>query len=247
MSTPHFSLRAVAAELAGTRLPADIGQASGPVSLSFALREYNVPLTAHIEGSLDLSMTVGDGLARIDVSQTVPTFWNWAIETHAALVCRDDQVLRPLRWTTDFVCRVTGGPNEDTRGSSRGWIQEGTLHHDSVDQSSVALPDDLAVTANWLLLAALPRVQAAGTQRLAFTMLEDLVAVRPRQVLERIDPITVPTADGPRVLVGWRQRGTGIVPVHYWTTETGWPLLVCGQRRVLIATALSASATPTGS
>ena len=78
-------------------------------------------------------------------------------------------------------------------------------------------------------------------------VLEDLVAVRPRQVLERIDPITVPTADGPRVLVGWRQRGTGIVPVHYWTTETGWPLLVCGQRRVLIATALSASATPTGS
>lgn len=243
---PHFSLRTIASALPEMTLPDDAAHPSGPASMSFLMREYTVQLTSFIEGGLDLSVEVAGGLSTMTVAQSVPTFWNWSIDTTARVVCRDDLLLRPLRWEADFVCQLSSGPDEESRGSSRGWVHEGQVHHDGVDRSVVQLPEDTALSTSWSVLLALPRLAAAGADRVAFTLLEELVAVRPRQLLERIDPIDVPTASGVRRLHGWRQRGVGIVPLHFWTTPTGWPLLVCGQRRVLVATDLTSAPRPFG-
>ena len=113
----------------------------------------------------------------------------------------------PSAGRADFECRVAARPNEDTRvlerAGSRVW-------HPAPRQGpvpSVALPGDLAVTVNWRSPAALPRVRR---RRHPAPRLHHARRPRRRPPAARCwsasTPCT-PTADGPRVLVGWRQTG----------------------------------------
>ncbi len=242
----HFSLAYLQSWLDGRALPPDVDTPRGDVDLTYTVLEFSSSGSSVIEGSLSLSTRSEGGLAYVEVTHESPQFWSHSVVSQASIVCRDDLQLRPLRWTVSFQAHGGSAPIEGTAGTARGWITGDTLHHDSVDRSEVALATDVPVTSSWTLLLSLPRLVAAGTQRTAFTLLEELQLVRPAQVLESFGRLRLQTTAGERTLSGWRHWGTGTPPIHYWTTPTGWPLLVCGLRRCLVARSLSITPSAAG-
>lgn len=237
---PHWSLWMLDKSFEDLVLPDDLADPSHDWEASWTLLEANDnSKRTSIEGALDMSLTREEGAVRVVAVQESPMYWGMSVETAVEMVCQDGLMLRPLRWSTDFVTRSGSDEVAGTSGSSRGRVADGVLQLHGLDTTRTELPGAAHLTSSWGVLGAIPRLTAAGIDRIHFSMLEELTVLRPNQRLERFGEIDLELGGVTWTLTGWRHWGTGQAPIHYWVSPGGWPMLVTWLHKALVCSWLS--------
>jgi hypothetical protein len=187
-----------------------------------------------IEGSLEVTASHDGAGVVLDVVDTTPLTQGMSVRSEVAVTCRDDLLLSLRKWVGTAITDTWRGELGHTRAVSGGEARRGEVRFDGLDRSTLAVDDSLPLTTDWGLLAAMPRLHAAHTDRLRFTCLEAVLALRPDQLLEAIDEITLDCASGRVPLRGYRVRGRGRPPAVYWVTEGGVPVIVGSLSKALV-------------
>lgn len=237
-TAPHWSLYALDRLLPTLVLPAEPTDPTGPWAGRWRTFELlDGPARILIEGSTTLSLSPNPTGLQLDVYEDTTLSQRMYVRTSVTAGCDDDLMVTPRWWRSQFISGTyaAAGDFEETAGAHEGEVHADHLRIVGVDDSRVALPADAPVTSSWGMLAALPRLAAAGIQQKRFTLLEGLLLVREEQLLRRVDSITVNLADGPMQLDGWLHRGRGSLPLYLWTGPGGYPLLAGSLARFLVA------------
>jgi hypothetical protein len=220
---PAFA--AVAARLVQVTPPAAAPGADGAWQAAYAVHAvYREPLSVWVCSPVG-GLRLERGPARRGDFDLIASLWlalaaGQQDRVQATVTCRDDAVGSLIRWErrSRLASTAAQGPAPTTMRIDRGVIRSGRIDREPGPSLAARGP----VAANWALFDTLRRAKGM----LSFTMLEELDALRPDQVMRPCGETTVTMAGGTVRLRGVLQIGRGILPTTWWLHETGLPLMV---------------------
>jgi len=161
-------------------------------------------------------------------------FAGWCSQvTRATIQCMENRLARPVSWKVE-----SSGINKKDKNAvypkfeERAKVADGRVIRTGKRTRRVKIPE--AFTLDWALFDAVQRFKGEKITPIEFDMFEDFDLLRPKQRLSYEGTTEVKLGGKTTRLVGYRQIGEGILPIHYWLDEQYRLLFVIGGCRIYL-------------
>ncbi|MBI1353806.1 MAG: hypothetical protein GC160_05620 [Acidobacteria bacterium] len=163
-------------------------------------------------GRLELAMDRQGDQTRVRVVQTTK-YSQPHNRIEAEILCRRDPLLSLQSWKLTSTIEQRA----DCRYEASGRV-EGHEVRLSDGLSERSFPVDGPLVCPWTLPFS-TSAHAELPER--FALLDELLLYKPDQRLRREASVSLPYRDGERKMSCWSQRGTGVLPLHYFADDQG--------------------------
>jgi len=217
--------------------PAEGFDPAGEYELRYAVRPYfpNGPAQPEQFGGLGAlriqRRPLGEG-AELRVS-LAPGIGGNSERVEAEILCRNDRLSTPLRWTLrTLLIDAQGNRVSESDVRERAEVGGGKWTRTGVRRRVMAVTEP--VTGNWCLLAALPLWAPEDRAEARFTLLEEMQLLRPEARLVPRGACELILPAGKLQLWGYHLFARGILPTTLWLDAVRRPLFVVQGLRFLL-------------
>lgn len=172
--------------------------------------------TTNVEmGQLTLKSAVRAGDLVVDVQQTT-SYSQPTNRIVAQLTCRPD-TLELRSWRLKSMIEGRDDCDYEARGERDGdfvTIGDGLAERRFPIQGPLLCP--------W----SLPLILSRGKPPAEFSLLDELLLLKPNQRIRAAAPVDVPFGTGAVRMQPWAHVGPGVLPMHYFVDEAGLPQLI---------------------